>query len=151
MRLIPKHRPTRLLVTGLALGLIALVTFLLMPQLLPIVTAGQSLEPVPVGSGLMGHRFRPHSGRVVAGYRYGLKLYTHCGLASSGPDFDSSFWDPVGPESDGSGNPPPGVGNPFADGTMVLLPDGRAEFTSQSGARFLFTRHAGDKIFDICS
>ncbi len=52
--------------------------------------------------------------------------------------------------SEANGNPPPGVGNPFDQGTMVLLPNGTAEFRSQTGTKFLFARHAGDKVFAWC-
>jgi hypothetical protein len=95
--------------------------------------------------------FHPHSGGAVLGVPYHLKIYTHCGLASWGsPDFAGSFWDSVGPNDDGNGNPPPGVANPFDQGTMVLLSQNTARFTSQTGATFLFTRHAGDKVFATC-
>jgi hypothetical protein len=95
--------------------------------------------------------FHPHSGAAAVGVPYHLKIYTHCGLASWGsPDFAGSFWDPVGPNDDGNGNQPPGVGNPFDQGTMVLLSHNTARFTSQTGATFLFTRHAGDKVFTAC-
>ncbi len=117
-------------------------------QVLPAITTGRPEQPIAADSGQA--KFHPHSGTLV-GFRYHLKIYTHCGLASWGsPDFDGSYWDPLGVNSDGNGNPPPGVGNPFDEGTMVLLPDGRAEFTSQSGSKFLFARHVGDKVFAWC-
>jgi hypothetical protein len=95
--------------------------------------------------------FHPHSGVAVLGVPYHLKVYTHCGLASWGsPDFAGSFWDSVGPNDDGNGNPPPGVADPFDQGTMVLLSQNTARFTSQTGATFLFTRHIGDKVFTAC-
>jgi hypothetical protein len=95
--------------------------------------------------------FHAHSGAAAVGVPYHLKIYTHCGLASWGsPDFAGSFWDPVGPNDYGNGNQPPGVGNPFDQGTMVLLSHNTARFTSQTGATFLFTRHAGDKVFTAC-
>jgi hypothetical protein len=95
--------------------------------------------------------FHSHSGAAALGVSYHLKIYTQCGLASWGsPDFAGSFWDSVGPNDDGNGNPPPGVGNPFDQGTMVLLSQNTARFTSQTGATFLFTRHAGDKVFPAC-
>jgi hypothetical protein len=96
--------------------------------------------------------FPPHDGAAVLGVTYYLKIYTHCGLASWGsPDFAGGFWDSVGPNDDGNGNPPPGVGNPFDQGTIVLLSHNTALFTSQTtGARFLFTRHTGAKVFAAC-
>jgi hypothetical protein len=95
--------------------------------------------------------FHPHSGMALVGVSYQLTINTHCGLASSGsPDFSGSFWDPVGPNDDGNGNPPVGVGNPIDRGTMVLLSPNTAQFTSQTGAKFLFTRHIGNKTFAAC-
>lgn len=129
--------------------LIALVLVLSVFLYLKLPTRTAASPSIDSASGVA--TFHPRSSSAVLGVPYRLKIYTHCGLASwASPDFDGSFWDPVGPNDDGNGNPPAGVGNPFDQGTMVLVSRNRAQFTSRTGATFLFTRHVGDKGFAPC-
>lgn len=67
-----------------------------------------------------------HAGRAIA-----YRLYTHCGIG----------WENIGgrwfaaqpPLSDGAGNPPPGWGNPYDDGTIRMLSATKAEFRDPAG------------------
>jgi hypothetical protein len=62
------------------------------------------------------------------------RLLTHCGIAWT--SIAGTFWRAVHPLSDGHGNPPPGWGNPFQDGTLTL-----------TGATARFSSHAGTVTF----
>lgn len=113
--------------------------------------AASSSEPQPAGSAGR-FVFYPNSGRVAQGVAYWFRLYTHCGLKYPiGPDFDGSFWDSTGAADDGSGNPPPGFGNPFDNGTMTLLSANLAEYRSSQGVMMRFTRHNGRRVASPCS
>ena len=75
-------------------------------------------------------------------------LNTHCGIREA---FANQFFlaDPV--LDDGSGNPPPGWGNPTQPGTMSLLADGRAVFRDESGHEVFFQPRPGaDSFLDTC-
>ena len=79
----------------------------------------------------------PYGAGVEIGIRYEYLLYTHCGVLAA--RIDGREWDADPPLLDDVGaNPPPGWGNPFDRGTMVLLASDVAEFRSASGkvARF---------------
>jgi hypothetical protein len=108
-------------------------------------------EPQAVSS--TGHYiFYANSGHVKQGVRYQFRLYTHCGLNDpTGPDFDGSFWKSVGAGADSSGNPPPGFGNPYDDGTMTLVSVDLAEYRSASGLATRFTRLSSSKMGYLCS
>jgi hypothetical protein len=71
------------------------------------------------------------------GTPYPFKLFTHCGIL--GAYFDARFWRAEPQLSDGSGNPPPGWGNPYEVGEMRLLSRDVSEFRSRtdSHARFV--------------
>jgi hypothetical protein len=58
------------------------------------------------------------------------RLMTHCGIAWT--NIAGTFWRAVHPLSDGHGNPPPGWGNPFQDGTLTLNGT-TARFSSRAG------------------
>jgi hypothetical protein len=60
------------------------------------------------------------------------RLYTHCGIQWA--RIHGSFWRVTRPLSDGSGNPPPGWGNPFQDGTLTMASRTTANFTSPAGS-----------------
>lgn len=85
----------------------------------PVVTCTARPQGPPCGPG------------AELGKLYPFALYTHCGVRSA--YFDGRRWiaDPV--LSDESGNPPPGWGNPSERGTMVLVKEDLARFTSTSG------------------
>lgn len=71
-----------------------------------------------------------------------FELYTHCGLDRSLIEFDGSFWEAQGPGplSDGSGNPPPGFGNPFDRGSIARTGIDTAVFVSSGGVRLELVR-----------
>jgi hypothetical protein len=85
---------------------------------------GPDLQQLPCGSG------------VVQGAPYTFQLLTHCGIEYA--YFDGRYWAADPTLSDGSGNPPAGLDNPVARGTMTLEGDDTAVFRADSGreARF---------------
>lgn len=87
---------------------------------------------------------------AVAGIDYPISIYTHCGLDRTRIDFDGSFWDPVGETSDGQGNPPAGYANPYDRGTIRLLPDDSAEYTSSQGVRLRLERRGDGRSVEPC-
>ena len=66
------------------------------------------------------------------GKKYSYELHTHCGVRAAVFD-QGRWWQANPPLDDGYGNPPPGWGNPFTSGVMVLVRDDMAVFTAQSG------------------
>ena len=72
------------------------------------------------------------------GKPYPYEMYTHCGIRAA--YFDGRRWiaDPILQKSDtnplvGLPDPPAGWANPFDIGTMELVTDDRARFTSSTG------------------
>ncbi len=63
---------------------------------------------------------------VRMGVAYEYELYTHCGIRQA--YFAGRYWVADPPLGDGSGNPPPGWGNPTQRGSMELVAPQRAEF-----------------------
>jgi hypothetical protein len=64
-------------------------------------------------------------------------LYTHCGI-----DYvrvGNRYYVAIPPLSDGSGNPPPGWGNPYQPGTLTVISPTQAVFTDKAGHRVVFT------------
>jgi hypothetical protein len=61
-----------------------------------------------------------------------FRLYTHCGIEWA--LIAGVYWHATRPLSDGQGNPPAGWGNPFQDGTLILLDQSTARFTSAAGS-----------------
>ncbi len=130
-----------------ALGFVALRDALLGAPL-PQVSVQHPKPLGPTGQYL----FYPSSGHIKAGVRYRVHLYTHCGLAyPTGPDFDGSFWDTIEAVDDGSGNPPIGFGNPYDDGTIMLVSANLADYRSSGGVVVRFTRHSGGWVAGLCS
>ena len=76
------------------------------------------------------------------------QLYTHCGIGWA--RIDGTFWRAKQPLSDGSGNPPPGWGNPFQDGTLSLIGPMTAKFESPAGS-VTFERTSRRQPPVICS
>ena len=69
---------------------------------------------------------------VELGKAYSFTIYTHCGVRRA--YFDGRDWI-IEPElSDGNGNPPPGWRSPVDTGTMALVAENLARYTSASGA-----------------
>jgi hypothetical protein len=117
----------------------------------PLPGPASSRERQPLSS-TGQYLFYANSGHVKQGVRYQFQLYTHCGLDyPTGPDFDGSFWQSVGPGDDGSGNPPAGFGNPHDNGTMTLVSANIAQFRGSSGASMRFTRQSRTKTAGPCS
>lgn len=85
---------------------------------------GPDVAALPCGSGV----------DPGVGYRY--KLLTHCGIEYA--YFDGRFWLADPKLDDGSGNPPAGWDNPFAEGVMTLLPGDEARFTDDEERTVVF-------------
>jgi hypothetical protein len=64
-------------------------------------------------------------------------LYTHCGIDYT--RVGNRYYVATPPLSDGSGNPPPGWGNPYQPGTMTVISPTQAVFTDNAGHRVVFT------------
>jgi hypothetical protein len=64
-------------------------------------------------------------------------LYTHCGIDYA--QVGNRYYEATPPLSDGSGNPPPGWGNPYQPGTLTVISPTQAVFTDQAGHRVVFT------------
>ena len=72
------------------------------------------------------------SAPATLGEDYAYNLNTHCGVREA--VFDRGRrWLANPPLDDGHGNPPTGWGNPTTRGTMVLMREDLAVFTSWSG------------------
>lgn len=84
---------------------------------------------------------RAHAGRPY-------RLYTHCGIQWA--EIDGTYWRAKHPLSDGSGNPPSGWGNPFEEGTLVLVTPSAARFDSPAGS-VTFERTSRTQPPLICS
>jgi hypothetical protein len=146
--------PTRVLVVAVAALTVVLVAAIIdemassgVRSLPPPISAA---EPQDLGNGHF--RFFPHSGHASVGVPYQFGLYTHCGLDwPLAMDFDGSFWDPNGPASDRSGNPPAGFGNPYDEGTVTLISPTLAQYRSRTGTMLQWNRHAGPQISSLCS
>ncbi len=85
-----------------------------------------------------GTLFSPISGEVEEGVTYNFDT-GHCGLDFL-TDFDGSFWVPVNPNDGGE---PPGFFSSEDDGTMKLVSDDKAEYTSSDGVTVTLERHEG--------
>jgi hypothetical protein len=75
----------------------------------------------------------PKDDRAVTGTTEGepYELYTHCGIEWA--KIDGTMWRARPALSDGSGNPPPGWGNPSQKGTLTFVDTETAVFTSTAG------------------
>lgn len=62
---------------------------------------------------------------------YPYRLLTHCGIRWA--YFNGRWWEASPPLVVGGGSPPLGWGNPFDTGTMELVNEGLARFTSHAG------------------
>ena len=79
-----------------------------------------------------GPREADRSAPATLGKEYAHELYTHCGVRAAAFD-RGRWWRANPPLDDGHGNPPIGWGNPTTGGTMVLMREDLAVFTSRSG------------------
>ena len=110
------------------------------------VPVAVALAAVAAGCGSPATASRPPAGGADRGHPY--RLYTHCGIQWA--RIDGVFWRATRPLFDGNGNPPPGWGNPFQEGTLVFKSRTTAEFSSPAG-RVTFKRTARTRPPVICS
>lgn len=68
-------------------------------------------------------------------------LYTHCGISEL--RLGDEFFELPAPLDDGSGNPPPGWGNPYHDGIVTRLSPTEVEFRDPSGRVLRFDLRPG--------
>ena len=85
-----------------------------------------------------GTVYSPISGEVEEGTEYHFNT-GHCGLDFM-TDFDGSFWIPENPDE---GDEPPEFFTNEDDGTMKLISEGEAEYTSSGGVMVSLQRHQG--------
>ena len=97
-----------------------------------VVACGSSASVLPAGPASA----KPAVTRAVAPKRVPYNLYTHCGIYYA--RIGSRYYEAARPLSDGSGNPPPGWGNPYQAGTMTLVSPTEAVFTDKAGHRVVF-------------
>jgi hypothetical protein len=76
-----------------------------------------------------GHPGSPATAAADASVSY--TLYTHCGIRFA--KIGGRWFEADRPLSDGSGNPPPGWGNPSQPGTIRMLSASVAEFRDSLG------------------
>lgn len=89
------------------------------------------------------------SAPATLGKGYAYELYTHCGVRSA--VFDRGrWWRANPPMDDGHGNPPKGWGNPTTRGTMVLMREDLAVFTSRSGQAVEFVPWPSGVERELC-
>jgi hypothetical protein len=74
---------------------------------------------------------------VEVGHTVNYRLYTHCGVRAAEVHGITFFAQPA--LDDGSGNPPPGWGNPYDDGTLTLVDQHTAVFRDPAGHTAWFT------------
>jgi len=91
---------------------------------------------------------------LVAGVltgRFGFySLYTHCGVRDA--EFGSTHFYTDPPLNDGSGNPPPGWGNPIEGGFIVVTdPDHAVFFGFLHSATFATHPKSGIPTIEVCS
>jgi hypothetical protein len=87
---------------------------------------------------------------AAAGSPQPYQLYTHCGIAEA--RIGNRYFEAVHPLSDGQGNPPPGWGNPYQQGTMTLLSPAEAVFRDDAGHQVQFRLRPGAITFEhLCS
>jgi len=88
--------------------------------LLPGRWCGEGIVELPCGPG------------IELGKEYSFTLYTHCGVRRA--YFDGRHWITEPELSVRNGNPPPGWGNPIDKGSMKMITENLARYTSASGA-----------------
>ena len=82
---------------------------------------------------------------AVAGRPQPYRLHTHCGIDEA--RVGDRYFEAVHPLSDGHGNPPPGWGNPYQQGTMTLLSPTQAVFRDRAGHQMRFRLRPGAATF----
>ena len=112
----------------------------------PVVTTANGPQCTPAST------TAPCPAGMEPGTAYSYVLETHCGIVELYADGLRWVVDDGQQASDGSGNPPPGIDNPFDAGTAVLRKPGvRLEWTSRSGRLFSFhPRTSSDPRLSLC-
>ena len=104
----------------------------------PAAVAAVPLTAMLVACGsAAGPAAAPTAARATAPKPVPYNLYTHCGIDYV--QVGNRYYEAAPPLSDGSGNPPPGWGNPYQPGTLTLISPTRAVFTDKAGHRVVFT------------
>jgi hypothetical protein len=102
------------------------------------------------GSGPAAQVTTPTAAAAAAGSPPPYRLYTHCGIDEA--RIGNRYFEAVHPLSDGQGNPPPGWGNPYQQGTMTLLSPAEAVFRDRAGHQVHFRLRPGATAFKhLCS
>ena len=85
-----------------------------------------------------------------AGRPQPYQLYTHCGIDEV--RIGGYYFEAVHPLSDGYGNPPPGWGNPYQQGTMTLLSPAEAVYRDRAGHQVRFRMRPSAQTFKhVCA
>ncbi|MBA2724547.1 MAG: hypothetical protein H0U53_01040 [Actinobacteria bacterium] len=112
-------------------------------QALPQPTASESFEKTDDPSGAF--KVSPVSAPIGEDKAYRYEMYTHCGLDTARVDVDGSLWD-----LDTSSGEQGTFSDPFDNGKVTLLQDGRLRFDGSVGGVAYFTRHKGPKLIPSC-
>ncbi len=99
----------------------------------PAVVAAGPLAAVLVACGSASSPASAPTARKPVPY----SLYTHCGIDYA--QVGNRSYEATPPLSDGSGNPPPGWGNPYQPGILTVISPTQAVFTDKAGHRVVFT------------
>jgi hypothetical protein len=106
----------------------------------PVAGAVVAIVLAACGSGPAAHVTAPArssaAATAAAGSPQPYQLYTHCGIDEA--RIGNRYFEAVHPLSDGQGNPPPGWGNPYQQGTMTLLSPVEAVFRDNAGHQVQF-------------
>jgi hypothetical protein len=103
-----------------------------------VVLAGGSAAALLAACGsAVGTVAAPTAARTTAPKPVPYNLYTHCGIDYV--QVGNRYYEAAPPLSDGSGNPPPGWGNPYQPGTLTVISPTQAVFTDKAGHRVVFT------------
>ncbi|MFI5287941.1 MAG: hypothetical protein ACHQ4F_16730 [Candidatus Dormibacteria bacterium] len=88
---------------------------------------------------------------LKVGQSTAYNLYIHCGILSVTANGHTYYAEP--PLSDGQGNPPPGWGNPYDNGTLKLIDEHTLRFSDANGpvATFTDTPAGATPSIPLCS
>jgi hypothetical protein len=112
----------------------------------PVAVAAAAIVLAACGSGAAMQVAAPAGSSAAAvGSPQPYQLYTHCGIDEA--RIGNRYFEAVHPLSDGQGNPPPGWGNPYQQGTMTLLSPAQAVFRDSAGHQVQFRLRPGATAF----
>jgi hypothetical protein len=116
----------------------------------PAVGTVAAIVLAACGTGPVAQATVPGGPSPAAASPQPYQLYTHCGSGEA--RIGSRYFEAVHPLSDGHGNPPPGWGNPYQQGTMTLLSPAEAVFRDRAGHQVQFRLRPGATAFrHLCS